>query len=382
MKFVHIADTHLGASAYRKRSESGYNQREEDIANAFEAAVDKILEIKPDFVLHAGDLFDSARPTNRMIHFALEQVLRIAKEVPFIIISGNHDTPKQLYTGSVFKIFEVMPVNDGRLHVIYKNKYTPVELETPGGKVTIHAVPQCTEDRIFRDQLNAVKKVEGQKNILMLHGGVIGMREFAHGDFNELLVDAKYFDENEFDYVALGHYHNFANVGRNAWFSGSTERLSFNEAGTQKGIAVVNLSSEPKVELHPTPTREMIELPAVNAIGKDSLALSEEIEKRLSSVDSNGKIIRMKIEKVPAHILSTLDMKKFKEMMGSATHFEPIFEKVDEKGSLEPIKTSIGGLNEEYNSFIESYPNMKKDDRERFKRLGQKYLNLVLEGEK
>jgi hypothetical protein len=90
----------------------------------------------------------------------------------------------------------------------------------------------------------------------------------------------------------------------------------------------------------------------------------------------------MKIEKVPAHILSTLDMKKFKEMMGTATHFEPIFEKVDEKGSLEPIKTSIGGLNEEYNSFIESYPSMKKDDKERFKRLGQKYLNLILEGEK
>ena len=382
MKFAHISDTHLGASAYRKMSESGYNQREEDIANAFRHSVDKILELEPDFVIHSGDLFDTARPTNRMIHFAIEQVLRLVEKVPTIIISGNHDTPKQRFSGSVFKIFEVLPVPKEKLQVIYKNKYTPIELEASGEKVTVHAIPQCTEDKIFREQLKSVKKVDGQKNILTLHAGVTGMKEFAHHDFNELLIDSQYFEDNVFDYVALGHFHNHVNVGRNAWFAGSTERLSFNEAGTNKGFVIVTLSSDPQVELHSTPTREMIELPSISAAEKDSLELTEAIEKGLSSIDPKGKIVRVKIEKVPAHVLSTLDVKKFKEMMASAVHFEPIFEKVDERGSLEPVKTTIGGLNEEYNSFIENYPSMKKEEKNRLKALGQKYLNMVLESEK
>ena len=377
MKFVHIADTHLGATQYRKISESGYNQREEDVASSFRWAIDKILEIKPDFVLHAGDLFDSARPTNRMIHFALEQVLRIVNaKIPFIMISGNHDTPKQRFTGSVFKIFEVLAIPN--LHVVYKNEYSRIEI----GGALIHAIPQCTEDGIFREQLKRVKKAEGKKNILMLHAGVTGMRAFSHGDFNELLIDSAYFDEHDLDYVALGHYHNCVEVGRNAWFSGSTERLSFNEAGNEKGFLNVDITDKAKVNMVETPTREMKELKTINAFGKDSLTLSEEIEKALSSIDPTGKLIRIKIEKVSTHVLSTLDVKKFKEMMAKATHFEPIFEKVDEKGRVEQIKVSIGGVREEFNLFIDSYESLTKEEKERFKSLGQKYLNLASEEEK
>ncbi|HDM25348.1 MAG TPA: exonuclease SbcCD subunit D, partial [Thermoplasmatales archaeon] len=65
LKIVHLADTHLGFSAYRKITKDGLNQREVDVYNAFGRAVDKILEIKPDLIIHAGDLFDSVRPNNR-----------------------------------------------------------------------------------------------------------------------------------------------------------------------------------------------------------------------------------------------------------------------------------------------------------------------------
>ncbi|MGB2988415.1 MAG: metallophosphoesterase [Candidatus Zixiibacteriota bacterium] len=78
MRFVHISDSHLGASGYSRRlSASGYNQREEDVCNSFQAAVDQIIELKPDFVLHSGDLFHTVRPTNRLINFAIRQILRV-----------------------------------------------------------------------------------------------------------------------------------------------------------------------------------------------------------------------------------------------------------------------------------------------------------------
>ena len=122
MRFIHISDSHLGASGLSRRlSPSGYNQREEDICNSFQAAVDQIIELKPDFVLHTGDLFHTVRPTNRIINFAIRQILRVVNlEIPMVIISGNHDTPKQRSVGSVFSFFEVLSPH---LHLVYRNQY-------------------------------------------------------------------------------------------------------------------------------------------------------------------------------------------------------------------------------------------------------------------
>ena len=95
MRIVHLSDTHLGYAAYGRVNDRGLNQREEDVFAAFSRVVDATLEIHPDVVIHAGDLFDSVRPTNRAVSFAVEQILRLAKRgIPFVAISGNHETPK------------------------------------------------------------------------------------------------------------------------------------------------------------------------------------------------------------------------------------------------------------------------------------------------
>ncbi len=84
MKILHMADTHLGYSAYRKVTKEGMNQREIDIYNSFKQIIDYAVKSKPDLILHAGDLFDSVRPTNRAITIALEQIIRLSKEkIPF-----------------------------------------------------------------------------------------------------------------------------------------------------------------------------------------------------------------------------------------------------------------------------------------------------------
>ena len=80
MNIIHISDTHLGYSAYHKMNNDGINQREIDNYNSFKQFVDYIVKEKPDLILHAGDLFDSVRPNNRAITFALKQILRISKE--------------------------------------------------------------------------------------------------------------------------------------------------------------------------------------------------------------------------------------------------------------------------------------------------------------
>src|SRR5205085_3063549 len=73
MKIVHIADLHLGYKQYQRQTANGLNQREADVAIAFKRAIAKIIEIKPDIVLFAGDVFHTVRPPNHAIlHAFLE----------------------------------------------------------------------------------------------------------------------------------------------------------------------------------------------------------------------------------------------------------------------------------------------------------------------
>jgi exonuclease SbcD len=168
MKIAHISDSHLGFSAYRKVDEvTGINQREVDLYSAFVRCIDAIIESKVEVALHSGDLFDTVRPSNRAISFALEQLIRLTDAgVEVVLIAGNHSAPKLRETGSVFKIFEHLD----KVHPVYQGRYEVVEI----GDLAVHAVPHA-DRQVMMDQLDQVKLDRGRKfNVLMLHAGLIG----------------------------------------------------------------------------------------------------------------------------------------------------------------------------------------------------------------
>jgi DNA repair exonuclease SbcCD nuclease subunit len=379
MKIAHIADTHLGYSAYRKISDNGFNQREEDVILSFLDAVDKILNLRPAVVIHSGDLFDSVRPTNRIVRIGIEQLLRIYNaKIPLVLISGNHETPKQIYKGSIYSIFEALPLDKKLFNIVYKDKYETFSFEG----LTVHAIPQCSNDEIFKNELKNIKLNPDTKNVLMLHAGVSGMREFSHGESNELLVDYDWINRSKFDYVALGHYHGCVNVAKNAWFSGSSERMSFNEVGQAKGFLEVDLTNETKVNLVQVRTRTMVDMPAIDASGKDSVLLLDEITGVIEKEKPSGKIIRMTVKNIPQHVMNALDTKKIREAAKDAVHFEPKYEKLNEEGTLEEVKISSGGIREEFRSFLDASSGMEEKDRENFFRLwSQEYDKVAKEEE-
>jgi len=379
MKIVHIADTHLGYSAYRKISESGFNQREEDVILSFLDAIDKIITLKPDVVLHCGDLFDSVRPTNRIVRIGIEQLLRLYNaKIPLVMISGNHETPKQLYKGSIYSIFEALPLDKKLFNIVYKDKYETFVF----GGLTVHAVPQCASNEAFKMELDKIKPNPDTKNVLMLHCGVTGMKEFSHGESNELLVDYEWLNKSKFDYVALGHYHGCVNVAKHTWFSGSSERMSFNEVGQAKGFLEVDLAKEAKTNLIQTKTRLMIDIAPVDAAGKDSVVLIEELIGLIENEKPSGKIIRMTVKNIPQHVMNALDTKKIREAAKDAVHFEPKYEKLNEEGKLEEVKISSGGIREEFRSFLDASSGMEEKDRENFFRLwAQEYDKVAKEEE-
>ena len=107
MKILHFSDTHLGFNDLDIINNENINQREADFYDAFCQVVEQIKLIKPDFIIHTGDLFHRSSPSNRAITFALEKFKEIdSLEIPFILIAGNHSTPRTNLSSPILKIFE------------------------------------------------------------------------------------------------------------------------------------------------------------------------------------------------------------------------------------------------------------------------------------
>jgi DNA repair protein SbcD/Mre11 len=371
MKIVHVSDTHIGFSAYRKvDEETGINQREMDVYRRFAEFADKAIEIHPDLVIHSGDLFDSVRPSNRAISVALDNLARITEaDIPVVVIAGNHSTPRLRETGSVFRILEHVH----GLRAVYSGIYERVVQ----GDLTVHAVPHNEGDVLFAE-LDKVRPDAGAKyNVETLHAGISGLNVFKMGEFNETIVPSSYMRQ-DMDYIALGHYHSYSSVADNAFYAGSTERLSFAEADEAKGFILVDLDTK-KRKFIKLAAREMMDLGPIDATGMDAASFMDEITNVLEAVSMEGRIVRLIVNRVPSALYKAIDFNRILQKGSSATHFEPKFEVVQENSSVQWKSANIDSLESEYSTFLDQYPveRVSKDD---VRAKGLEYLKRGLEG--
>ncbi len=379
MRIVHISDTHAGHRAYNALDDNlGVNQREADTYEAFKQAVDKILKISPDVLIHAGDLFDTPRPSNRAISFIFEQLMRLANQnIPVVIIAGNHSTPRMRDTGSIFQLFRFLP------HIYPVFQGTLEKIHLPGNakkkEVTIHAIPHCLKKEDFSSQLDMAKADKSSKhNVLVLHAAVAGIKEFSMGEFNEQEVPTGYLNP-DFDYVALGHYHQFTQVKENCFYSGSTERFSFNELDQEKGFIEFDLSTK-KMEFHKLEIRPMEDLGTIDASKLSADSLMQKLDKIISPSKIDQRIVRLTVKDVNIPAYNALDFNKIRESTASALHFDLRFSKKEEAAEIQVSTSSINSLVNEFQSYI-SQIAIDDFEKDRILQLGLDYLESAASAE-
>lgn len=364
MKFIHFSDTHLGYSELSKlNQETGLNQRELDVNDAFKQAIDYILETKPLFVLHAGDLFDTFHPLNRTISFAFNQLKRVSDaNIPFVVIAGNHSTPRISASGSIFESIKVLknifPVNN--------REYEMIELDD----FIIHAIPHCSTEQDMEVNVNKAKIIPHKKNILMTHAGIVNS-EYKTGEFNEQKIPRDVIKDHNFDYIALGHYHTFSHVGKNAYYSGSTERLGIKYAGKTMGILEVPVDTfQPK--LIPLKNRPMIDLDIIDANGKDLNQILNEIYSQGAKID-NEAVVRVNIINLQRNIYVQLNRAEIEEKLSNAFNIELNCEIVSIH-SGPSVKTTLDDLETEFQRYIDSRSESDEDKKEMVD-LAKQYLD-------
>ena len=371
MRIVHISDSHLGFSAYSKvEPREGVNQREQDVYDAFQQAIDKAIALKPDLLVHAGDLFDNVRPQNRAIDFALRQLLRLSEAgIETVLISGNHSTPRMRETGNIFRIFEHLE----HVHPVHE----PGCRELVFGDLTVHAVPHSANPTLLDVVAKARPSKETKRNMLVLHAGILGSDTYKMDEFNEQTIPIDALSDG-WDYVALGHYHEYRRVRGSAYYSGSTERFGFGEIGQNKGLVEVDLDSG-KVTFHQLTIRRMIDLPQIDASGLASSEILREARASISSQGIDDTIARLVITNVSAEAYRSLDSSAIRRLGSSALHFElKVDSTAEEKNSVSTSDMQIGLLADEFRKYVASQeiPDSKKN---RLMEMGIPYLEKVQE---
>ncbi|KYK20256.1 DNA repair exonuclease [Thermoplasmatales archaeon SG8-52-2] len=359
MKILHISDSHLGYSAYRKATPDGINQREIDTYFAFEQFVDYAIKSKPDLILHAGDLFDSVRPNNRAITFAVDQILRISeKNIPFVIIAGNHEHPRLKETGHIFSIFNHID----NIYPVYNAKYEVLSFNISEKNVKVHAIPQCELKNQFESELERLKPdTDADYNILVSHGAVTGIQVFSMNEFNELIIPVKVLSE-KFDYIALGHYHKFTKLADNAFYSGSTERFSYIDAPDKKGFIEIQLGKG-KIESNfiELDIRQMIDNKPILCSNLKLEEIMKKIKDAVKEINPKEKTFRIILDDIPAQMYRNLDFSDIKKMSSEAVHYEIKANVLKEGDSSISANSKIDALTSEFKQFLEKQNIPEKD---------------------
>jgi len=354
---IHFSDTHLGFSDLDAINDEGINQREADFYKAFEDVIDTILEKRPDYVIHTGDLFHRSSPSNRAITVALLQLKRLeAAKIPFIIIAGNHSTPRTQGTSAILEVTEMLD----NVHAVFKQRYESIVFDD----VIFQALPHINDERIISDELDKIEKSidPTKKNILMMHCSV-GAHYLMH-EFGEWVYPKEREDIFEkMEYVALGHWHGFGSVGKykNVYYAGSTERTSSSDKREDKGYVLIEMDDDLRVTHHTISLRRSL------SFGIDVKCFEEEIQ-NLDLSDIEGALIEVKLYNLSASTSIDITNQSIYELFKGALHVKVKREFQTVKGKQ--IEGSMESVSLE--SYFLSHIAESVSDQEEKKRLSEK----------
>ena len=269
IRFVHFADVHLGFRQY------GLAERAQDFARAFGSVVAYCRRVRPDFVILAGDLFDSKSIDPRTYADADAGLALLAQDgIPVVAVEGNHERwfrrgerswLWQLSRSSRLRLLQqIDPENEGltwrpwtaeRGHGAYTD-IGPVRIfgvEYLGARLSAH-LPQVIE------AAQATPTDGVQCRIGVLHTGVDEESPAGQGGAGAADVLAL---RGIADYLALGHIHyRYELPVEDPWIfnPGALESHSVTEglmgepglagAGRERGLydVTVQLGDRPRIE--------------------------------------------------------------------------------------------------------------------------------------
>jgi DNA repair exonuclease SbcCD nuclease subunit len=291
MRFLHAADIHLDSPLRGLEAYPGAPAERLRIATrqAFDRVVQIAMEERVDFLIIAGDLFDTEVKDFHAALAAAEQLRKLDRaKIPVYLILGNHDSREEMTRHVPWP--ENVTLFDHKRPQTARHPTLPVALHGmsyPQREVTENLVPSYPAP------------VAGCFNIGLLHtnaGGNSRHAAYAPCSVEELVAKG-------YDYWALGHVHDYEILHRQPYvvYSGNTQGRHAREVG-RKGCLLVTVDERShdvqSVELRETDFVRWFRETMALQPDDDEDALLDATRRRLREIiaAADGRLAAVRIE--------------------------------------------------------------------------------------
>ena len=273
MKLLHTADWHLGARL-------GRHDRLPDQRDALRGLLEIAQDVRPDLIVHAGDLFDAFRPPYHAMRIGVQALNQLAEIAPTLVVRGNHDSPE------LFQVIDELagagPGRSRRLRLVVGTEVVEYP-EIAEQRVAVACVPFIPPGAIvdyasdeherfegnYADGIRTVNsallakatKLAGPQGIV-LYAAHLHLDGARPGNSERRLTVGEDYAAHPTGlqdalYCAFGHIHDPQSLpggtatGR---YAGSLVPLDFGEAQQKKEVVIVRIGDGVQVEPRPLPT--------------------------------------------------------------------------------------------------------------------------------
>lgn len=284
---------HLGIESYGiLNPQTGLSARLEDFLAAFDKLVEYAISEGADLVLFCGDAYQRKDPTQTYQREFARRIIKLSQAgIPVVLVPGNHDLHPSLNKATSTEIFSALAIP----HIYTSRRPQIFDIPAGSGNIQVLSIPwlwrssimakeeykSLSYDALNQEMSRIVTEMiyrESQKisdespAILASHLWVTGSKVGSEQRYT-LERDYSLLPSSlalpVFDYIALGHIHRrqpFA-LDPPVVYSGSLERIDFNDEDVPKGFYLVEIDSrkprpqrEARHEFIPISAREFITL--------------------------------------------------------------------------------------------------------------------------
>lgn len=396
MKFMHLADIHLGVETHgRLDPTTGLNTRLQDFSRSLGVAIDTGIAEQVDLVVFPGDAYRTCDPSPTHQRELARHVRRLVDAgIPLVMVVGNHDNPVAYGRSSAIEIFGTLAV-DG-VTVVAQPQL--LRVETKSGPVQLACVPWPTRSLLLtKDEYRSLSDSELTARISQLTSDLIAElaaqidpaypailaghlaaaeavysgseRSALIGSEPVLLTSA--LANPAFDYVALGHIHRHQDLNPKSTppvvYSGSLERVNFGEEREEKGFVIGEIQAaggdvarggrpwSTSYRFFRTPARRFLTIEVQIGPGDDP---TERLLRAIDHHQIDEAVVRLHYA-IPEEMAHLVDLKAVQQALKSAQSVAGIVRQMQMREERQRVQlTAEAGLSHALDRYLEAHPEL------------------------
>jgi DNA repair exonuclease SbcCD nuclease subunit len=364
--------------------------RREDFSRAFEEVVNKAVELKPEFMIIAGDLFEEPRPSNQTLATTIRDLKKLRDNgIKVLAVDGSHDSAPNIITGTILTpldkagLLYYLPIHDG---ACWRDE-----------DCYIYGIPN------YRTRSKVVEKLpefftkhkptpaKNLFNVFVFHGALDDPKLKPYGVEAELNPDDL---PDNFDYYAGGHIHRACKMNFKSGliaYSGCLETTTYEETGGDKGFYYVKVDGHKGVDVERvklTSSRPFLVV-THDFSGKLPSKITEEAVGLIKASDTQDALLVMILEGVlPSEARrADVNLAKIRNAATKALYVH-VVNKLEEVGISEEVRRTIFGTGKDirvkaYEYFLKIFSERHSEkDAQHYAKTAIELIDPLLQGRK